>query len=92
MFADVFVQTSNHLSTWGIGDYAIAIVVFCAIVALVCVAVDFFEVKPPPWVVRIYGRTTCFHFLPREISEMSCWQTPNRLAMDLWDSLAARAA
>jgi len=41
---------------WGysIGEIAIAIVVIAAIVAIVIVALRYFEVSPPPWVVKIF--------------------------------------
>ena len=42
------------ISTWGIGDIAIAIVMIAAIVALVYVALRQFGVAIPQWVIQIF--------------------------------------
>lgn len=44
----------GDMSTWGIGEFAIAVVLIAAIVAIVCVALDYFQKQPPPWVVRVF--------------------------------------
>ncbi len=48
------VRTWGDISTWGIGEFAIAIIVIAAIAAVVYVALDYFGKWPPPWVVRIF--------------------------------------
>jgi uncharacterized membrane protein YbhN (UPF0104 family) len=44
----------GDMSTWGIGDFAIALIVICAICAVAYVALNYFDVTIPPWVVRIF--------------------------------------
>ena len=39
---------------WGLGEWAIAIVMLAAIIALVCVALRKFEIKIPDWVQQVF--------------------------------------
>lgn len=42
------------IGTWGIGEYAIAIVAIAAIVALVFIALRKFGIAIPDWIVQIF--------------------------------------
>jgi len=44
----------GDVGTWGIGEFAIALVVVCAIVAVAYVALNYFGITIPDWVVRIF--------------------------------------
>ncbi len=50
----LFAILSGPMSTWGIADIAIMIVVIAAIVALVYVALRQFGVSIPAWVQQIF--------------------------------------
>lgn len=38
---------------WGVGEWAIALVIVAALVAVVCVALRKFEITVPDWLVKI---------------------------------------
>jgi hypothetical protein len=48
MFADIAMHG------WGIGEIAILIVVICAVIALVYIALRKFGVTIPDWVVQVF--------------------------------------
>ncbi len=50
----LFALWNGPISSWGIGDIAIAIVIIAAVVALVYVALRQFGVSIPPWVQQIF--------------------------------------
>ncbi len=53
LFADVVVH--NGPAAWGIGEWAIAIVVIVAIIAILYTALDYFGIAVPPIVLRVIG-------------------------------------
>ena len=50
----LFALWQGPVSTWGIGEIAIAIVIIAAVVALVYIALQQFGVAIPPWVIKIF--------------------------------------
>lgn len=54
VLSPLLAQFSGNFRTWSIGQWGIAIVLIAAVIAIVVVALRFFEVAIPPWAVRVF--------------------------------------
>lgn len=59
MLATIFAQNHPIWTTWGIGELAIAVVVVCAILGILFVALRKFGVAIPDWVWHVIGIVFC---------------------------------
>lgn len=50
----LFALWSGPIQTWGVADFAVAVVIIAALIALVWIALAEFNVGVPPWVIKVF--------------------------------------
>lgn len=50
---NLFALWSGPIGTWGIADWAVAILVAGGIIAVVGICLRAMEMTPPPWLIKI---------------------------------------